>query len=139
MTAHGGFAPSIHTRPRVVTGIRTLCVCATLQFVLGGCGKSTNSTDSAPLASRPDVTVKFDGKRRKCIVALPSEAQGSTISCDEVVSFIKDELRVPSNSIYDVDAIPDSDSDSHQAEIAKVRSSLDGAGYRFIGGPHNGR
>jgi hypothetical protein len=82
----------------------------------------------------------LDGKRGKCIVSLPSEAQGSTISCDEVVSFIKNELRVPGNAIYDVAAIPHSDdSDSHQAEIAKVRGSLDGAGYRFIGGPHNAR
>jgi hypothetical protein len=84
--------------------------------------------------------VTFDGKRRKCIVALPTEAQGSVISCDDLVSFVQNELKVPSGSIYDLGTVrePDSRLAEHDAEIAKVRASLDGAGYRFIGGPHNG-
>jgi hypothetical protein len=98
--------------------------------VLAGCGKSTGSSESPRIASHPDVTVKFDGKRRKCIVALSSEAQGSTISCDEVVSFVKDELRLPPGSIYDVGATSGSD----EAEVGKVRANLNDAGYRFIGG-----
>jgi hypothetical protein len=133
-------APPTDKCPAVLADIRAICRPATVLMMLMtlmGCGKSTGGTDSAPIASRPDVTVKYDGKRRKCVVALPTEAQGSVITCDDIVSFVRDDLRVPSGSIYDLGTI--SDSDSHPAEIAKVRASLDGAGYRFIGGPHNGR
>jgi len=118
---------------------RALCRPAAVLMMLMslmGCGKSTGGADSTPIASRPDVTVKYDGKRQKCVVALPTETQGSVIACEDVVSFVKDELRVPGNSIYDLGTIPESD--PHPAEIAKVRASLDGAGYRFIGGPHKG-
>jgi hypothetical protein len=108
-----------------------------LLTMLASCGHSTGGMDSAPIAAQPDVTVKFDGKRRKCVVALPTEAQGSVITCDDVVPFVKDELKVPGGSIYDLGTIPDSD--PFPAEMAKVRASLDGAGYRFIGGPHKGR
>jgi hypothetical protein len=109
--------------------ICAIVVSTTALVALAGCGKST-STESPRIASRPDVTVKFDGKRRKCIVALSSETQGSTISCEEVVPFVKDELRLPPGSIYDLGATSGGD----DAEIAKVRASLDNSGYRFIGG-----
>jgi hypothetical protein len=126
--------------PVVLADIRAVCRPATVLMMfmtLMGCGKSTGGgADSTPIASRPDVTVKYDGKRRRCVVALPTEAQGSIVACDDIVSFVRDDLRVPSGSIYDLGAI--SDSDSEPAEIAKVRASLDGAGYRFIGGPHKG-
>jgi hypothetical protein len=103
----------------------TLCV-------LAGCGQSANTPVSAspPIAARPDVIVTFDGKQHACVVALYSEAQGSSISCNDVVSFVKDELRVPAGSIYDVRTIPDVDS----AEMTKVEAGLKTAGYRFIGG-----
>ena len=103
---------------------------ATALAALAGCGKSTSTSESPRIASRPDVTVKVDAKRRKCIVALSSETQGSTISCDEVVPFVKDELRLPPGSIYDLGAASGGD----DAEIAKVRTNLNNAGYRFIGG-----
>ena len=103
---------------------------ATVLAALTGCGNSTSSSESPRIASRPDLTVKFDGKRRRCIVALSSEAQGSTISCDEVVSFVKDELRLAPGSIYNVGATSGGD----DAEVAKVRANLNHAGYRFIGG-----
>jgi len=139
MTAHELSASSTDHCPAILADPRALWRPAAVLMALltlMGCGKSTNGADSAPIASRPDVTVKYDGKRRKCVVALPTEAQGSVIACDDVVSFVKDELRVPGNSIYDLGTIPESD--PHPAEIAKVRASLDGAGYRFIGGPHKG-
>ncbi len=139
MTSRDLSAPSTGDCPAALADIRAVCRPAAVLMVLMtlmGCGKPTGGADSAPIASRPDVTVKYDGKRRKCVVALPTEAQGSVIACDDVVSFVKDELRVPSNSIYDLGTIPESD--PHPAEIAKVRASLDGAGYRFIGGPHKG-
>jgi hypothetical protein len=137
MTSQNIAAPSTGKCPAVLADLRAVCHPAAVLMMLMtlmGCGKSTGGTDSTPIASRPDVTVKYDGKRRKCVVALPTEAQGSVIACDDIVSFVKDELKVPSGSIYDLGTI--SDSDSHSAEIAKVRASLDGAGYRFIGGPH---
>jgi hypothetical protein len=103
-------------------------------ILLTGCGRSAGIPGAIPppVASRPDVTVTFDGKRRKCVVALPSEAHGSTISCADVVPFVKDELRLPSGSVYDIRKIPDVD----EAEVTKVRADLNGAGYRFIGGAH---
>ena len=111
--------------------LRTCAIMASTAALLAltGCGKSA-STGSPRIASRPDVTVEFDGKRRKCVVALSSETQGSTIPCEEVAPFVKDELRLPPGSIYDLGATSGGDG----AEIAKVRASLDNSGYRFIGG-----
>jgi hypothetical protein len=107
-----------------------IIVSTTALLALAGCGKSTGTSESPRIAARPDVTVKFDGKRRKCVVALASETQGSVISCDEVVPFVKDELRLPPGAIYDVGATSGGD----DAEVAKVRANLDNSGYRFIGG-----
>ncbi len=104
-------------------------------LVLAGCGKSASNSSATPGAERPDFTVKFDGKRRKCIVALATEAQGSVISCDEVNSFVKDELRLAGGSRYGLGSVSGGD----EAETAKVRASLDSAGYRFIGGTQDGR
>jgi hypothetical protein len=106
---------------------------STLGFaLLAGCGPSANTPApvSPPIAVRPDVIITFDGKQ--CLVALYSEAQGSAISCDDVVPFVKDELRVPSGSIYDIRTIPEVD----EAQRTRVEASLKDAGYRFIGGPH---
>jgi hypothetical protein len=97
--------------------------------MLSGCGKSTGDSSAAPPGARPDFTVKIDGKRRKCIVALSTEAQGSVIPCDEVGSFVKDELRLAGGSTYDLGTVTGSD----EAETAKIRSTLDGAGFRSIG------
>ena len=77
------------------------------------------------------MIVTVDGKRHACVVALYSEAQGSTISCEDVVAFVKDELRLASGSIYDIRA----NSDADETVRAGVESSLTGAGYRFFGGP----
>jgi hypothetical protein len=98
--------------------------------MLAGCGQSANSPApaSAPIATRPDVIVTLDGKHHECVVALYSEAQGSSISCNDVVAFVKDELRVAKGSIYDIRTIPDVDA----AEMAKVEASLKDAGYRSM-------
>jgi hypothetical protein len=74
--------------------------------------------------------VTFDGKRRKCAVKLSSEAQGSSISCDDVVPFVKEELRLPSGSFYDIRTSSDGD----EGELAKIHASLNSAGYRQAGG-----
>jgi hypothetical protein len=106
-------------------------------ILLTGCGQPAKNPASpaAPAASRADVTVTFDGKRRKCVVALSSEAQGSSIPCGDVVSFVREELRVPSGAIYDIRKIPDVD----ETEVAKISADLNGAGYRFVGASGNDR
>jgi hypothetical protein len=108
---------------------------AATMLLLAGCGKSTSNSSATPIAARPDFTVKFDAKRRKCVVALATEAQGSVISCDQVNAFVKDELRLAGGSIYDVGTVAGGD----EGETARIRAGLDCAGYRFIGGPHEGR
>ena len=106
--------------------------------LLLGCGSSTRAPapESAsippPLADKPDVIVTFDGARHACVVALYDEPQGSAIACAELIPFLRDELRVPSGAIYDIRTIPTFDA----AEMAKTAASLEGAGYRFIGGRH---
>lgn len=97
---------------------------------LAGCGPSLSSSVPAKLAERADVLVTFDGARHACLVALPSEAQGSVVPCGEVVSFIKDELRVSSGAIYDIRTSANFDA----AEVTRVDGNLKSAGYRFIGG-----
>jgi hypothetical protein len=104
-----------------------LSACVT-GILLVGCGRSANSPEASPGGARPGVIVTIDGKRHLCVVALYTEAQGSAIACNDVVSFVKDELRVPSGSIYDLRTIPEVD----PAEMAKVAASLNGAGYRAI-------
>jgi hypothetical protein len=92
---------------------------------LAGCGPSANTPGpSVPLKS--DVIVTLDGEHHTCIVALHSEPQGSTVSCADVVPFVRDELRLASGSIYDMRTIAKVD----DAERAKVESSLKAAGYR---------
>jgi hypothetical protein len=100
-------------------------------ILLAGCGTSANTPVPAPppIAAKPDVTIAFDGERHACVVALSSEAQGSAIPCNDVVPFVRDELRLPSGSIYDI-RIPD----VNEAEMAGVGARLKAAGYRFIGG-----
>jgi hypothetical protein len=112
---------------------RSVFVSLGMVALLAACGSSsTNSAATAPLsAAKPDVIVTFDGKRHACLVALPSEPQGSEVACKEIVSFVKDELRVPSGSVYDVRVVPDFD----PAERAGVESALKDAGYRIMGGP----
>ena len=110
-------------------------IAVTAVFVaLAGCGSSTNTpaTGSAPIAARPDLIVTIDGVHHACVVALYTEPQGSSIACDDIVPFVRDELRLASGSGYDIRTTPDVD----PAQRAKVESSLKGAGYRFIGGAH---
>jgi hypothetical protein len=111
-----------------VIGIRKFIVLTAAYISLAGCGSSTNAPTSAssPSAAKADVIITVDGARHACVVALHSEAQGSIISCDDVVSFMRDELRVPSGSICDIRTTPGVDA----AQVAKVEASLKGAGYR---------
>lgn len=112
-------------------GARATYSAVLTMMILAGCGRSSNSPSAAaPIAAKPDVVVTMDGKRHLCIVALSTEALGSAISCNDIAPFVKDELRLPGGAVYAIRIIPD----VSEAEVAKVGSSLQGAGYRFIGG-----
>jgi hypothetical protein len=76
------------------------------------------------------VIITLDGKRHACVVALDKEPQGSTVPCKDAVAFVKDELRVPRGSIYDIRTVATVDN----TEIASLGDALNDAGYRFIGG-----
>ena len=97
-------------------------------MMIAGCGKSANAPGPR-LAAKPDVIVTVSGKHT-CVIALYAEGQGSIVSCDDAASFVRDELRLPSGSIYDIHAAAGTDAD----EMARVSSRLNGAGFRFIGG-----
>ena len=107
---------------------RLLLIMGTLS--LAGCGPSASTSIPPKIAERADVIVTVDGGRHACVVALYKEPQGSAVPCGEVVSFIRDELRVASGGIYDVHTIPEVD----EAELDRVVGNLRDAGYRFIGG-----
>lgn len=115
--------------------LRAIFASTAVLILLTSCGQSARnpSPTAASAGSKPDVTVTFDGKRRKCVVALSSEAQGNFISCGDVVSFVRDELRVPRGAIFDIRETPDVD----ETEVAKVSADLNGAGYRLAGGSRN--
>jgi hypothetical protein len=100
----------------------------TIIVLLAGCGRTANEPVPAPpsIAAKPGVTITFDGARHACVVALSRESQGSIISCNDVVPFVRDELRLPSGSTYDVRATPEMD----KAERADVEAHLRDAGYR---------
>jgi hypothetical protein len=112
---------------RATISFRAVVLSGFISILLVGCGSSGTPPK---LAERPDVIITLDGKRHMCIVALEKEPQGSTVPCKEAVSFVKDELRVPGGSIYDIHTVANVDN----AEIVSVRDALNGAGYRFIGG-----
>jgi hypothetical protein len=120
-------------QPAAVSGLGKITALTAAFISLTGCGSSTNAPTSvsSPTAPKPDVVVTVDGARHACVVALRSEAQGSIIPCDDVVPFVRDELRLPSGSIYDIRTTPDVPA----AQMAKVEASLKGAGYRFSGAP----
>jgi hypothetical protein len=109
--------------------------CAATLILLDGCGGSSDHSDpaAAPIAAKPDVLITIDGKQHACVVALYSEEHGSAIPCDDLVRFLKDELKVQSGSIYDMRTVPV----VSEVEMTSVAASLKSAGYRFIGGPHD--
>ncbi len=102
----------------------------TIAIALAGCGPSASPSVPPMIAAKADVIVTLDGARHSCVVARYDEPQGSIVPCSDVVPFIKDELGVASGAVYDVRTIPEVDKD----EMARVVASLNGAGYRFIGG-----
>ncbi len=115
------------SRRRFATSFRALLLSSVIPAVLAGCGSSGTPPK---IAERADVIITLDGKRHACVVALDKEPQGSSVPCKEAVSFVKDELRVPPGSIYDIRTVANVD----DTEIASVRAAFNEAGYRFIGG-----
>jgi hypothetical protein len=115
-------------------GVRAQFPLLALCALVSGCARLTGAPNSAvpPIASRPDVIVTFDGERHACVVALFNEPESHAMSCDGVLPFVRDDLKLRSGSVYDIRTIPDVD----EAEMHRVAASLNGAGYRFIEGPH---
>lgn len=111
--------------------LRVALLCLTALWLFG-CGSANNGQApvAAPIASKPDVIITFDGANHACVAALFAEPQGSTLPCAELVPFLKDELRLASGSIYDTRMAANPDA----AEVAKTTRTLNDAGYRFIGG-----
>jgi hypothetical protein len=100
-------------------------------MLLAGCGSSNSAPAPAPaIAAKPDAIVTFDGVRHTCVVALSGEAQGSMVSCADLIPFMRDELRLAKGAVYDTRTIGTPDA----AEVAKTSQNLKDAGYRFIGG-----
>jgi hypothetical protein len=108
----------------------SLALCAAVT----GCARPAGAPNAvAPaVATRPDVVVTFDGERHACVVALFNESEGRTMSCDGVLPFVRDGLKLQTGALYDIRTIPDVD----EAQIHSVAASLNGAGYRFVEGPH---
>jgi hypothetical protein len=106
----------------------------TLCALLIGCAGRTKAPNPLPppTAKRPDVIVTFDGGLHACVVALLNEPEGHTMSCDGVLRFVRDDLKLQIGSVYDIRTIPDVD----EAEMHRVAVALNGAGYRFVEGSH---
>jgi len=98
---------------------------------LAGCGRSSNPPASMPsAAAKPDIIVSVDGEHHACVVAKYGEPTGSTIGCSEVVTFVKDELRVSSGASYELRSVAAAD----RVEANQIKAALDGAGLKFVGG-----
>jgi hypothetical protein len=115
--------------PAAMRALRILLASSLAAALLAGCGPSAGPK----IAEKADVTITVDGRHHACVVALYKEPQGSSVPCADVVPFLRDQLRLQSGSIYDVDTVPGMD----PAEMAGLGASLKGAGYRFIGGRHD--
>ena len=97
--------------------------------LLAACGSTDAPAPGSTANAKADVSITVDGVQHACIVALSKETQGSSISCADVVAFIKDELRVPSGAVYDLRTT----SKASEAELTAVSARLQGAGYRSAG------
>jgi hypothetical protein len=109
--------------------LRAVLAALLFSLLLPGCGPSANAP-GAKIAERADVTITVDGKRHACIAALYKEPQGNNIPCADLIPFLKEQLRLPGGSVYDIQAVAVADA----PEAAQVAASLKQAGYRFIGG-----
>jgi hypothetical protein len=113
----------------VIRNHRSALLPALAGLCLGGCGPSANEPASAALAAKSAVIITVDAKQHTCGVALPTEAQGSAVPCDDVAAFVRDELRLPTGAIYDLRGGPD----ANRADTAKINATLQGAGYLSAG------
>lgn len=113
--------------------VRTAFVSGAALLLLVACGSRSDGSSSKaalpPTGEKADVTILFDGSQPACVVSLASEAQGSSIPCKDVAAFVSDELRVARGSSYELRMRGAAD-----PEVARVRASLEGAGYRPVSG-----
>ena len=110
---------------------RAAFIFASSSILVAACGSQSagpaTNVASSPTAEKADVTIVVDGARHACVVSLLREAQGSSIPCNEVIAFIKEELRVASGSSYDLRL-----HGAAESEAASLRNSLRGAGFRPV-------
>jgi hypothetical protein len=102
--------------------MRQLWVAAVVLMLLSGCGRANSPAAPPSAAAKPDIVVTVDGEHHTCVVAKYAEPTGSTIGCADVVSFVKDELRVRGPAATD------------RVEADKTKAALDAAGFKFVGG-----
>jgi hypothetical protein len=106
---------------------RTATLFLLVGTLLAACGASNDASAPAPPSKgRADVKVTLDGAHHLCNIALATETQASSIACSEVVSFFRDELRLPSGAVYELRA----DGKFDPAELATLSANLQNAGYR---------
>jgi hypothetical protein len=104
--------------------VRAVVAFTPVLVLAAGCGQSA---DTPPASAKPDVIVTLDGPHHACVVALSSEAQGSTISCDDLVPFMRDELRLTNGAVCGIRTVPPVD----EAQLTKIKVGLKDAGYRI--------
>jgi hypothetical protein len=98
---------------------RLAAFCASAGILLAACG-------SPQPQRKVDVTVTLDDEHHVCNIALSKEALASSVACGDVVSFLRDELRLPGGAVYDLR----SDQKADSAELATIAANLKAAGYR---------
>jgi hypothetical protein len=86
----------VTTWTAVMISIRSQFMAVTLCALATACARTTRAPSPVvpPIASRPDVIVTFDGERHACVVALFDEATGHAMSCEGVLPFIGDDLKL---------------------------------------------
>jgi hypothetical protein len=110
--------------------MRQFWVAAVVLMLLSGCGRANSPASPPSAAAKPDIVVTVDGEHHTCVVAKYAEPTGSTIGCADVVSFVKDELRVRAGSSYELHGPAATD----RVEADKTKAALDAAGFKFVGG-----
>jgi hypothetical protein len=116
---------------RMVMRIVSTAAFTAMSVMVVGCGAPGNAPTSAlsQVGNKADVLLTLDGVHHLCVVALSQEEQGSSIGCSDIVSFLKDELRVPIGATIALRTTPE----TGKADSASVRETLENAGYRFVG------
>ena len=83
---------------------------------------------------KPDFVVTFDGPNGDCLVAHVVTASAKHIPCDQVVSYVANDLKLPAGALFEIATIPD----VRERDFDHVMAALSAAGYKLTPGPHIG-